>query len=102
MGTNYVRTNRFLGSINTTKLLSVTSSETLYSIGSGNTAFEAINIGSYSVYYGDSGVLANSGGLILSNGAKMWDTVWGGYTQRFVLGTGGVASNLVIHEYAGN
>lgn len=102
MGTHYKRTNMSLGSIATTKLLTITNSETLYTLGSGNIALEATNLGPYVVYYGNSGVLANSGGVITGNGSKFWDSVKGDFQMRFVVGSGGVSSNLVIQEYAGN
>lgn len=102
MGTHYKRTNFSLGSITTTKLLSITSAETLYTLGTSNVAFEATNIGAQTIYYGNSGVLANSGGIITANGSKFWDSVVGNFTLYFVVASGGVTSRLVIHEYAGN
>lgn len=102
MATHYKRTNLSLGVIATTKLLTINSSETLYTLGSGNIALEATNLGPYLIYYGNSGVLANSGGLISGNGSKFWDSVVGNFSMRFVVNSGGVTSNLVIHEYAGN
>jgi hypothetical protein len=89
-----------LGSIATTKLLVITNSETLYTLGSGNVALEATNLGPNTVYYGNSGVLNNSGGLIIGNGSKFWDSVVGDFKVRFVVSSG--TSQLVIHEYAGN
>ena len=102
MGTKFIRTNLNLGSINTTKLLSLTSSETLYTLGSGNIALEATNIGSQTIIYGNSAVLLNSGGLIAGNASKFWDSVVGNFQMYFAVASGGVTSRLVIHEYAGN
>lgn len=102
MGTNFIRTNRNLGSIGTTKLLSITSSETAYFLGSGNVALEATNIGNFTIIYGNSGVLTNSGGLIVANGSKFWDTVGGPFTLSFVVNSGGVTGRLLVHEYVGN
>lgn len=89
-----------LGSIATTKLLVISQTETIYTLGSGNIALEATNLGPSIVYYGNSNVLINSGGIITGNGSKFWDSVLGDFTMRFVTTSGN--SNLVIHEYAGN
>jgi len=102
MGTHYIRTNLNLGSIATTKLLVISSSETTYTLGSGNIALEATNIGSYAIYYGNSGVLANSSGILAGNNSKFWDSVVGNFTMAFVVQSGGVTSQLVVQEYAGN
>lgn len=91
-----------LGNINTTKLLSISSAETLFILESSNRAFEANNIGIHTIFYGDSGVLTHSGGPLVANGAKFWDRVVGGFNMFFVVASGGVTSDLVIHEYAGN
>ena len=100
MGTKFIRTNLNLGSINTTKLMLVGTNETIYTIESGNVAFEVTNLGPQSVYYGNSGVALNSGGLITGNGSKFFDSVVGNFTMRFITLSG--SSNLVAQEYAGN
>ena len=92
----------YLGSITTSRVISVSSAETVYTIGSGNRALEATNLGTRNIYYGQSGILVNSGGLILPNASKFWDSVVGNFTLYFVVASGGVTSNLVIQEYAGN
>lgn len=102
MGITRIRTNISLGSINTSKLFSVSSSEILYTLGSGNIAFEATNLGSFNIFYGNSDLTTNFGGLISPNGSKFWDSVTGNFTLFFRLNSGGVTSNLVIQEYAGN
>lgn len=102
MGTKYIRTNLNLGSINTTKLLSISNVETRYTLGSGNIALEATNIGGFTIVYGNSAVLLNSGGLIPGNASKFWDTVVGNFTMFFAIASAGVTANLVIQEYAGN
>jgi len=101
MGTIYRRVNPTLASISTTKLLSITTAETLLILGSASTAFEINNLGAYTVYYGDSGVLTNSGGIISSNGAKFWDHVAGGFRVYLAVITGGVTSRVIVHEYEG-
>lgn len=101
MGLIQRRTNLTLGSIGSTKLYTVTSNETLYTISTGYVAFEVTNLGSYLVYYGNSGVYANSGGLITQNGSKYWDNISDNFNLYFVLGTAGVSSKVVIQEYAG-
>lgn len=90
-----------LGSIATTKLLTVSSAETLFTISSGNRAFEASNIGSQTIYYGASGVLFTSGGFITATNSKFWDTITDNFQMYFVVASGGVTSRLVIQEYAG-
>ena len=100
MGTRYVRTNRNLGVINSTKLITVGTNDTTLTIGSGNVAVEATNLGPQTIFYGNTAVLANSGGIILVNAAKFWDSVFGAFIIRFATSTG--SSNLLVHEYAGN
>jgi hypothetical protein len=90
----------YLSSIQTTKLLAITSAETLYELGTANHAFEVTNLGTQNVYYGDSGVLVNSGGLISPDGSKFWDRLEDTFTLYFVVASGGVSSNIVVHEYA--
>jgi hypothetical protein len=103
MGLIQRRTNLTLGSIGSTKLLSVSSNELLYTISTGFVAFEATNLGAFNIYYGQSGVTTTSGGLIAPNGAKFWDTIADNFTMCFVTQkSGGIASALVIQEYAGN
>lgn len=100
MGIHYKRTNMALGSIGSTKLLAITTVEQSYILSSGMIAFEATNLGASSVYYGNSGVLAGSGGLIVENGSKFWDSIVGNFRVSFLTASG--SANLVIHEYAGN
>ena len=103
MGTIRKITDLQLASIATTKLLSVTSAESVYYLGSGNRAFEITNLGSYNLYYGNSNLTTNSGGVVLPNGSKMWDTVADNFTMYLRLTTGGITNlGVVIHEYAGN
>lgn len=89
-----------LGVVATTKLLGISTVETIYTLGSGNIALEATNLGPSSVYYGNAGLLANSGGLITGNASKFWDSIVGTFQMRFITESG--SANLVIHEYAGN
>lgn len=92
-----------LASIGTTKVYSVTSSETLFQISSGNRAFEAGNLGNFNIFYGQSSLAVNSGLFISSGGAtKFWDTITDNFQMAFRLSTGGAASVLIIQEYAGN
>lgn len=102
MGTIRRITDLQLGSINTTKVLSITSTETLYQISSGNRAFEAgvVNNGAL-VFYGQSSVLANSGLFInTSGGSKFWDTITDDFKMYFATPTG--TGQLIIQEYSGN
>lgn len=93
--------NYSLGSIVTSRILAITVAETVFTIGSGNRAFEATNLSSGNVFYGQSGVLVNSGGLIPSNTSKFWDSVVGNFTIYFVNASGGTTNQLLIQEYAG-
>jgi hypothetical protein len=103
MGTIRKLTDLQLASIGTTKVFSISSSETLFQISSGNRAFEAGNLGSFNVFYGQSNLLATSGLFIASNGgAKFWDTITDNFQMAFAIGSGGVTSQLIIQEYAGN
>jgi len=97
------RSGLSLGSVATTKLLSITSSETLYQIESGNVALEVSNLGSFNVYYGQSNVGVNSGSLLLpAVGWRMWDSVTDDFQLFFRATSGGVTSMISVLEYAGN
>jgi hypothetical protein len=103
MGLIQRRTNLTLGSIGTTKLIAINSNETVYTISTGYVALEATNLGSFNVYYGDTRVTTNSGGVIVPNTSKFWDSVVDNFSLFLVTQkSGGISSNLVIQEYAGN
>lgn len=103
MGTIRKLTDRQLGQIGTTKIFSMTSSEILFQISSGNRAFEVQNMGNFNLFYGQSNIVANSGLFISSaGGAKFWDTITDDFQMAFRLNTGGVSSQFIIHEYKGN
>lgn len=102
MPTYRLISNDYLGSPTNTTVISVTSSETAFTIGSGNRAFEVSNLGTQNVYHGASAVLINSGNLLSPSASKMFDTLADNFTMYFALASGGVSANLVIVEYAGN
>ena len=102
MGTIRRITDLQLASVDTTKVISVTSSETLFTISSGNRAVEITNLGSNTVYYGQSNLAVNSGGIILANGSKFWDTVTDTFSMYLRVSSGGVTSIVSAQEYAGN
>lgn len=102
MGTIRRLTDIQLASIQTTKVLTITSSETFFQISSGNRAFEAgvVNNGAL-VFYGQSNLLATSGLFInTSGGSKFWDTITDDFKMYFATPTG--TGQLIIQEYAGN
>ena len=95
----------YLGSIFSTKVISITSSETLYEMSSGARAVEVTNIGTAALlYFGASGLLTNSGGVFINTlgGAKMWDSVIGTFQMAFRAQSAGVSISTIFHEYAGN
>lgn len=103
MGTIRRLTDIQLASIGTTKVYSITSSETLFQISSGNRAFEAGNLGNINLFYGQSNLLATSGLFISSGGAtKFWDTVTDDFKMAFAINSGGASTQLIIQEYVGN
>lgn len=97
------RMNFLLGSLGTTKLLTITSAETIYTIESGNIAVEISNQGVYDLYYGMTGSVIAQGIVIASNnGGKFWDTISDNFTFGLALGSGGVTNTkIIIHEYRG-
>ena len=103
MGTIRRLSDLQLASIGTTKVFSVTSSETLFQISSGNRAFEAgVNGTNGLVFYGQSNLLANSGLFInTSGGAKFWDTITDDFQMAFRINSGGISQQLIIQEYGG-
>ena len=105
MGTIRRLTDIQLGSIYSTKVIDMTSSETLYYISSGARAFEVANNGTNSLlFYGQSGLATNSGGIFLNTlgGAKFWDTITDNFQMAFRAGSGGATVQVIFHEYAGN
>lgn len=102
MGTIRRLTDIQLGSIGTTKLISVTPSERLYQISSGYRAVEIGVIGTNAlVFYGQSSLLANSGLFInTSGGAKFWDSVTDDFSMYLVVYTN--TQQVIIQEYRGN
>ena len=104
MGTIRRITDLQLASIGSTKVLSVTSSETLFQISSGMRAFEVGNNGNVALlYYGQSSLAVNSGLFInTSGGAKFWDTITDNFQMAFRTSSGGATVSVIIHEYGGN
>ena len=104
MGTIRRLTDIQLGSIYSTKLLSITTSETLYIISSGARAIEVGNPSAVAnLFYGSSSLAVNSGLLIGSSyGAKFWDTVTDNFQMYLRITSAGLTSLAIIHEYAGN
>ena len=103
MGTIRRLTDLQLGSIGTTKILTLTTAETVFQISSGNRAFEAGNNTLFNIFYGQSNLAVNSGLIISSsNGAKFWDTITDDFSMYFRLNTAGVSVQLIIQEYKGN
>lgn len=105
MGTIRRLTDLQLGSIGSSKVLSITSSETLYQISSGMRAVEIANLGNVALlYYGQSGLAANSAGIFIntSGGAKFWDSVIDVFSLALRTASGGATVQAIIHEYLGN
>lgn len=74
-------TDDHLAKVATTKLVTVGSTEYLYTIESGNRAFEVTNHGDSNVYYGASSVLASTGSFVAPDGSKYFDHI----TSDFIL-----------------
>ena len=105
MGTIRRLTDLQLGSIGSTKVISVTSAETLYQISSGFRAVELANIGTNGLlFYGQSGLIVNSGGIFINSGggAKFWDTVVDNFAFAVRVNSGGITVQAIFHEYGGN
>lgn len=103
MGTIRRITDLQLASVGTTKIYFLTSGqEILFQISTGNRAFEAGNLGTMAISYGQSNLLANSGlFLAASGGMKFWDTITDDFQMAFRPVNGG-SSQLIIQEYKGN
>jgi hypothetical protein len=74
------------------------TTEQLYTISTGYIALEATNLGGNIIYYGNSNVTTNSGGLLTPSGSKFWDNVSDDFTLYFVSPLG---SRVIIQEYTG-
>lgn len=101
MGIIRKTTDLYLGSIGSTKILSLTASETIYQISSGMRAVEIVNQGAGLIFYGQSGLATNSGGVFINTGGsgKFWDSVVDNFTMALRAPANGTA---IIHEYTGN
>lgn len=94
-----------LGSILSSKVLTISSNETIYQISSGARAVEIGNMGTAAIlFYGQSGLVANSAGMFINTGggSKFWDTVTDNFQMALRHGSGVLTMPIVIHEYAGN
>ena len=92
-----------LGSIGSTKVYTITTSETAYQISSGMRAVEVGNLGNYNIFYGQSNLMALSGLFISSQGgAKFWDSVTDNFKMYFRITSGGITTPLILQEYLGN
>ena len=93
-----------LGTISSTKILSITTSETLYQISSGARAFEVGNNGNVAIlFYGQSNLAVNSGLFInTGGGAKFWDTITDSFQMAFRTSSAGATVTAIIQEYGGN
>ena len=93
-----------LGAVGSTKVISISSSETYYQISTGMRAFEVANQSTAAlVYYGQSNLSANSGIWINTNGgAKFWDTITDNFSMYFRVSSAGVSVPIIIQEYLGN
>jgi hypothetical protein len=105
MGIIRKSTDLYLGSIYSSKVLSITSSETIYQISSGARAVEIANLGNVALlFYGQSALAANSAGIFIntSGGAKFWDSVVDNFSMALRTSSGGATVQAIVHEYAGN
>ena len=104
MGTIRIISDRQLGSIGSTKSISVTSSEVLYQISSGMRAFELANNGSNAlIFYGQSSLRASSGLFInTGGGSKFWDSIVDNFSMALRVNSGGITAQAIVQEYLGN
>ena len=73
MPTRYFRADPQLGSIGTTRYLTITTAAAQQVImGSGNQGLFIYNIGSGNLIWGDSSIAVNSGNYIFVNGGREW------------------------------
>ena len=91
-----------LGSITTSSILSITSAATLFTLNSGNQAIEVTNLGSTTIYYSFTNAIAQSGGIILSQSSKFWDSVVDNFSMYFFIASGGITNNIIVQQYAGD
>lgn len=105
MGTIRRLTDLQLGSISSTKVLTITSNETIYVLSSGARACEVGNMGTAAILlYGQSGLLTNSGGMMINTGggAKFWDSVVDNFQLALRHNSGVLTIQVIVHEYGGN
>jgi len=98
MGLTQSRGTYSLGSIGSTVVLNVGATTIAYTIGSGKVSVEVTNVGDSAIWYGDSTLVANSGGFLAVHSSKYWDNVADDFTMYFVCPA---ASAIAVHEYEG-
>ena len=104
MGVPRRRTDLVLGSIGSTKVLTVDSREIVYQISSGMVAVEFANQTTAAlVYYGQSNLAVNSGIWLNTGGqAKFFDSVSDTFQLYFRVSSNFVVFQIIAHEYTGS
>ena len=98
MGVFYKRTNPNLGSVGTTKYLTIpTSPATLLTLDSGYMGLTVFNNGSGNLIWGDSNIAVNSGNYQFVNVRTEWYPLTFGWSQY--LRAESVATLISVTEY---
>lgn len=99
MGINFIRTNPYVMRIGTTRVLSIsTAGATAIIMASGNQGLSLCNVGVSTLAWGDSTILAASGGLLYYSMVKEWYVVADTFTVY--LRADSVTGTVVVTEYA--
>ena len=81
MATRYIRTNPYLGSVGTSRVLSIpTNPATLITLTSGYSGLTLFNIGSGALIWGDSNIAVNSGNYLFPSARIEWTEIQDGWT----------------------
>ena len=99
MGTNYIRTDSYTGSLATTAryLVIVTSPVTGITMTSGARALSIYNLGSGSLVWGGSNIAVNSGNYLFINSRIEWADVQDGFKTYVIADS--VSTLISITEY---
>ncbi len=100
MPRHYFRSFPNLGTIGTTRIITITTAAAqLVTLTSGYQAMTVVNIGPSTVYWGDSSILASSGVALTINNNVTWtdlDDAWSTYFRA-----SSVATVIGVNEYRG-
>lgn len=99
MGTRFIRTNPYLGTVGTSRVLTIpTSPATLITLTSGYSGLTIYNLGSGMLAWGDSGIAVNSANYLFPYSRIEWTDLQDGWSTYVIADS--VATVIERTEYS--